>query len=70
MKLIIDINETLESKDVLEALEKQIPKKIHKYANGEIHCPSCDCNLTGGFESFKYCIECGQKIKEGEEDET
>ena len=53
-----------------EALEKQIPKEIHKYANGEIHCPSCDCNLTGGFDTFKYCIECGQKIREGEEDET
>ena len=45
----------------IEALEKQIEKEIHIYANGEQHCPTCDENLTG--LGFKRCIECGQKLK-------
>ena len=44
----------------IEALEKQIAKDIHIYANGEEHCPSCDANLTG--MGFKYCVECGQAL--------
>lgn len=48
----------------IEALEKDIAKDIHIYANGTEHCPSCDANLTG--MGFKYCVECGQKLKEGE----
>lgn len=48
----------------IEALEKDIAKDIDIYANGTEHCPSCDANLTG--MGFKYCVECGQKLKEGE----
>ena len=44
----------------IEAIEKQIPKKLHIYANGTEHCPSCDANLTG--MGFKYCVECGQAL--------
>ena len=44
----------------IEALEKQIPKELHIYANGTEHCPSCDANLTG--MGFKYCVECGQAL--------
>ena len=45
---------------IVEALEKQIPKKLHIYANGTEHCPNCDANLTG--MGFKYCVECGQAL--------
>lgn len=44
----------------IEALEKQIAKDIHIYANGTEHCPNCDANLTG--MGFKYCVECGQAL--------
>ena len=44
----------------IEALEKQIPKKLHIYANGTEHCPNCDANLTG--IGFKFCVECGQAL--------
>lgn len=44
----------------IEAIEKQIAKDIHIYANGTEHCPSCDANLTG--MGFKYCVECGQAL--------
>ena len=43
-----------------EALEKQIPKQLHRYANGTEHCPNCDANLTG--MGFKFCVECGQAL--------
>ena len=45
----------------IEALEKQIAKDIHIYANGTEHCPNCDANLTG--MGFRYCVECGQALK-------
>ena len=44
----------------IEALEKQIPKQLHQYANGTDHCPNCDANLTG--MGFKFCVECGQAL--------
>ena len=44
----------------IEALEKQIPKQLHRYANGTDHCPNCDANLTG--MGFKFCVECGQAL--------
>lgn len=57
--------ETEEDYKILEdAVAKQKAKDIHIYANGTEHCPSCDANLTG--MGFKYCVECGQKLKEGE----
>ena len=40
-----------------DAIEKDIAKDIHIYANGEEHCPNCNENLTG--MGFKYCVECG-----------
>ena len=43
-----------------DALEKQVPKKLHIYANGSEHCPNCDANLTG--MGFKFCVECGQAL--------
>ena len=44
----------------IEAIEKQIPKQLHQYANGTDHCPNCDANLTG--MGFKFCVECGQAL--------
>ena len=44
----------------IEAIEKQIPKQLHRYANGTDHCPNCDANLTG--MGFKFCVECGQAL--------
>ena len=44
----------------IEALEKQIPKQLHQYANGTDHCPNCDANLTG--MGFRFCVECGQAL--------
>ena len=44
----------------IDAIEKQIPKQLHQYANGTDHCPNCDANLTG--MGFKYCVECGQAL--------
>ena len=43
-----------------DAIEKDIAKDIHIYANGEEHCSNCDENLTG--LGFKRCIECGQRL--------
>lgn len=47
-------------KSVIEAREKQIPKQLHRYANGTDHCPNCDANLTG--MGFRFCVECGQAL--------
>lgn len=66
MKLIIDIKEPLESKDVLEALEKQIAKDIYIYANGTEHCPNCDHDITQISFDDVYCSRCGQKLKKGD----
>lgn len=49
-----------DAKELQLALEKQMPKRILKYFNGEEHCPSCEINLTG--MGFKYCVECGQAL--------
>ena len=44
----------------IEALEKQIPKQLHQYANGTDHCPNCDYDNTA--LGFKVCVECGQVL--------
>ena len=53
----------------IEALEKQIPKKIRVYHDESdteemfedmCACPVCDRDLHGGGD--KYCPRCGQKI--------
>ena len=52
---------------VVEALEKQIAKEPEVWANGTEHCPCCEKDVTNMY--FKVCIECGQRLKEGEVDE-
>ena len=51
----------------IEALEKQVAKKPEVWANGTEHCPCCEKDVTNMY--FKVCIECGQRLKEGEVDE-
>ena len=56
-----------ELKIAIEALEKQIAKEPEVWANGTKHCPCCEKDVTNMY--FKVCIECGQRLKEGEVDE-
>ena len=44
----------------IQALEKQIPKKVIKWANGTEHCPACDCDNS--CVGYGVCIDCGQKL--------
>lgn len=44
----------------IKALEKQIPKKVIKWANGTEHCPTCDCDNS--CIGYGVCIDCGQKL--------
>lgn len=48
----------------VEALEKQIPKKVNLYVGNDAVCPSCNKRLRG-YEGMKiaYCKFCGQLIK-------
>lgn len=60
-------------REVKNALEKQIPKKIKVRTNfeglAELYCPSCDKRLISridgkwlGVRLENYCADCGQKI--------
>lgn len=53
---------------VVEALEKQIAKKVivSPYNNMK-YCPICEVSVTGMY--FDYCVECGQKLDWSEEDD-
>ena len=65
-KLVLDV----ENKDIeliIEGLEKQVAKKLVVWDNGTQHCPCCEKDVTNMY--FKVCIECGQRLKEGEVDE-
>ena len=46
--------------ELRHAKEKQIPKKVIKWANGTEHCPSCDCDNS--CVGYGVCIDCGQKL--------
>lgn len=63
-----DLEMQVESEKIkLEALEKQIPKKVIKTEYRNIKgnyltsCPNCRSQLFD-FEKTKYCGECGQKL--------
>ena len=51
----------------IQALEKQIPKKVIKWANGTEHCPACDCDNS--CVGYGVCIDCGQKLDWSDENE-
>ncbi len=44
----------------IEALEKQLPKKVDVWDNGTQHCPVCDKDLT--YTGLHICPECYQRI--------
>lgn len=52
----------------IQALEKQVPKKMIKTPHAHIdltlmyRCPSCDTEYNRFYENKKYCMECGQKL--------
>ena len=58
----------------IDALEKQIKKKIERYSCNTIgemtfNCPSCNLEYyVTDYEDFNYCPNCGQKIDWNEED--
>lgn len=47
----------------LEALEKQVPKKIIE--TDWIYCPNCEISLDP-VQREKYCVICGQALDWGE----
>lgn len=47
-------------KTAIEALEKQLPKKVDVWANGTQHCPVCDKDLT--YTGLHICPECYQRL--------
>ena len=63
---VVDLNE----KAIVEALEKQIPKKLvardlFEMSTATGHsCPSCGYDFPIGiYRLYKYCPECGQAIE-------
>lgn len=44
----------------IEALEKQLPKKVDIWANETQHCPVCDKDLT--HTGLHICPECYQRL--------
>ena len=63
--IVVDTEE--EFKFLEDAVEKQKPKQLHRYANGTEHCPNCDYDNTA--LGFKVCVECGQALDWSETDE-
>ena len=47
---------------VVEALEKQVAKKLVVWDNGTQHCPNCEHDLTYISSEDEYCCRCGTKI--------
>ena len=50
----------------IQALEKQIPKKVYHFTEDDTFETSC-CGIDVSNEDFKYCPECGQLLGEVEE---
>ena len=64
-----------EERDIcIEALEKQIKRKVERYSCNTIgemtfNCPSCNLEYyVTDYEDFNYCPNCGQKIDWGVEE--
>ena len=59
---------------IIEALEKQIPKKpiikTNAYNKKFYECPNCRIDIEDViFSPYKYCRKCGQHIDWGNEDD-
>ena len=48
---------------VVEALEKQVAKKLVVWDNGTQHCPNCEHDLTYISSEDEYCCRCGQRLE-------
>ena len=48
---------------VVEALEKQVAKKLVVWADGTEHCPNCEHDLTYISSEDEYCCRCGQRLE-------
>ena len=49
---------------ILNALTKQIPRKVKIYEDETLTCPTCKEELGYFMEDgYGYCMECGQKIE-------
>ena len=55
----------------IKALEKQIAKKPSEPQGIWINkrCPSCMRTIATNHEGKKYCVDCGQKLDWGNEDD-
>ena len=53
---------TVEFKEEIQALEKQIPEKVIIVSNLETYCPYCENELIDNYYDFSYCDKCGQKL--------
>lgn len=47
----------------IQALEKQIPRKIKVINSIRYYCPSCDLYFDSRDWKSKYCGRCGQALK-------
>ena len=48
---------------VVEALEKQVAKKLVVWDNGTQHCPNCEHDLTYISSEDEYCCRCGKRLE-------
>lgn len=63
----IDDVYVLDKKQILSALEKQIPKKPKEYCEGRYCCPECKGIK---YPKVPYCEHCGQALSWGSEDKA
>lgn len=50
----------------IESLEKQIPKTVYHFVDGDTFETGC-CGIDVSNEDYKYCPECGQLLGKVEE---
>lgn len=50
----------------IQALERQIPKKVYHFTDDDTFETSC-CGIDVTNKDYKYCPECGQLLGEVEE---
>lgn len=51
-------------KKIIDALEKQIPKKLD--LDGGVYCPCCLHEFKANYDTTSYCPNCGQAIDWGD----
>lgn len=68
LKELQDYREIGTVEEFKDLKELRTAKKVDIWVNSvfdvhSYHCPNCEANLTGGFETYNFCVQCGQKIK-------